>query len=51
MNRSVNLVSRSLGFAWVGALAFGIYPSSGRAEVLFQAIAYAIAGLGMIGWR
>ncbi len=49
MNRSVNLVSRSLGFAWVGALAFGIYPSSGRAEVLFQAIAYAIAGLGMIG--
>jgi signal transduction histidine kinase len=50
MNRSVNLVARSLGFAWVGVVAFGLYPSHGHAEVLFQAIAYAICGLGMIGW-
>jgi signal transduction histidine kinase len=50
MNRSVNLVARSLGLAWVGAVAFGIYPSSGRAEQLLQAIAYGVAWLGMIGW-
>ena len=50
MNRSVNLAARCLGFAWVGAVTFGIYPSSGRAEVLFQAVAYAVGGLCMIGW-
>jgi signal transduction histidine kinase len=50
MNRSVNLVARLLGLAWVGAVAFGIYPSSGRAEQLLQAIAYGVAWLGMIGW-
>ena len=50
MNRSVNLVARSLGLAWVGAVAFGIYPSSGRAEQLLQAIAYGVTWLGMIGW-
>jgi signal transduction histidine kinase len=50
MNRSVNLVARSLGLAWVGAVAFGIYPSSGRAELLLQAIAYGVTWLGMIGW-
>ncbi len=50
MNRSVNLVARSLGFAWVGVIAFGIYPPSGHAELLFQAVAYGVTGLGMIGW-
>jgi signal transduction histidine kinase len=50
MNRSVNLVARLLGLAWVGAVAFGIYPSSGRAEQLLQAMAYGVAWLGMIGW-
>jgi signal transduction histidine kinase len=50
MNRSVNLVARSLGFAWVGVLAFGLYPPEGRAELLFQAIAYGVAALGLLGW-
>ncbi|MGH3206236.1 MAG: histidine kinase [Trebonia sp.] len=50
MNRSVNLVARSLGFAWVGVLAFGLYPPEGRAALLFQAVAFGVAALGMVGW-
>ena len=41
-----HLVARSLGLAWVGAVAFGIYPSSGRAEQLLQAIAYGVTVSG-----
>lgn len=50
MNRTVNLVARSLGFTWVGVLAFGIYPPDGRAALVFQAVAYAVAGLALVGW-
>jgi signal transduction histidine kinase len=50
MNRSVNLVARSLGFAWVGVLAFALYPPDGHAATLFEAIAYGVAGLGMVAW-
>jgi signal transduction histidine kinase len=50
MNRSVNLAARSLGFAWIGVLAFGLYPPEGRAALLFQAVAYGVAALGMLGW-
>jgi signal transduction histidine kinase len=50
MNRSVNLVARSLGFIWVGVLAFGLYPPSGQPSLLLQAIAYSVAGLAMVGW-
>ncbi len=50
MNRSVNLMARSLGFAWIGVLAFGLYPPTGHAELLFQAVAYGVAGLGLLGW-
>ncbi len=50
MNRSVNLVARSLGFAWIGVLAFGLYPSRGNAVLPFQAVMYAVAGLGLVGW-
>jgi signal transduction histidine kinase len=50
MNRSINLVARSLGFAWVGIVTFGLYPSSDRAALLFQAVAYAVAVPGMIAW-
>ena len=49
MNRTVNLVARSLGFTWVGVLAFGLYPPAGRAAV-FQAVAYGMAGLGLLAW-
>src|SRR5258708_39461958 len=50
MNRSVNLVARSLGLAWLGAIAFGIFPPSGHAELLVQAVAYGVTCLCMIGW-
>ena len=50
MNRSVNLVARSLGLAWLGAVAFGIFPPSGHAELLVQAVAYGVTCLCMIGW-
>ena len=50
MNRTVNLVARSLGFIWVGVLAFGLYPPDGHAVLVFQAIAYGVAGLGLLGW-
>jgi hypothetical protein len=50
MNRSVNVVARSLGFVWVGILAFGLYPPTGRAELVLQAVTYALAALGMIAW-
>jgi signal transduction histidine kinase len=50
MNRSVNLVARSLGFAWIGVLAFGLYPPAGHAALLFQAVAYGVAALAMLGW-
>jgi signal transduction histidine kinase len=50
MNRSVNLVARSLGLAWLGVVAFGIFPPSGHAELLLQAVAYGVTCLCMIGW-
>jgi signal transduction histidine kinase/rhodanese-related sulfurtransferase len=50
MNRSVNLVARFLGLAWLGAVAFGIFPPSGHAELLLQAVAYGVTCLCMIGW-
>ncbi|MGH2929163.1 MAG: hypothetical protein ACRDL8_13245, partial [Solirubrobacteraceae bacterium] len=50
MNRSVNLVARCIGYAWIGATMFGLYPSRGRAEVAFQAIAYAVGTACMIAW-
>jgi signal transduction histidine kinase len=50
MNRSVNLVARALGFTWVGVLAFGLYPPNGRSALVFQAAAYTVAALGMVGW-
>ena len=50
MNRSVNLVARSLGFVWLGVVAFGIFPPRGHAELVLQAVAYGVTGLCLIGW-
>jgi signal transduction histidine kinase len=50
MNRSVNLVARWLGLAWVGVIAFVVYPPADHAALLVQAIAYGIAWLGMFAW-
>jgi signal transduction histidine kinase len=50
MNRSINLVARSLGFVWVGILAFGPYPPSRLSALIFQGVMYAVAGLALVGW-
>jgi signal transduction histidine kinase len=48
--RAVNTVSRTLGFAWLGVLAFVIYPPSGLAAALVQAVGYAVAALTLVAW-
>ena len=50
MNRSVNLAARSLGLAWVGVLAFVLYPPDRGSVLLLQVITYAVAWAGMVGW-
>ena len=50
MNRSVNLVARFLGLTWLGVVAFGIFPPSGHAELLLQALAYGVTWVCTIGW-
>jgi len=50
MNRSVNVVVRSLGLAWLGVVAFVLFPPVSRSALLVQAIAYGIAGLCVLGW-
>jgi signal transduction histidine kinase len=48
--RWVNPVARSLGFFWVGMLAFVFYPPPGGAALAVQAAGYAVAGLGLAAW-
>jgi signal transduction histidine kinase len=43
-------VARSLGFAWLGVLAFVIYPPHGLAATLVQALGYAVAALALAAW-
>ena len=46
----VNWVFRWAGYAWLGVLAFGIYPPRHPPTVIVQAIGYALAGLALAGW-
>jgi signal transduction histidine kinase len=48
--RTLNWVARTLGFAWLGVLAFVIAPPTGLAATLVQALGYAIAGLAVATW-
>jgi signal transduction histidine kinase len=50
MVRTVNWLARSLGFAWLGVLAFVIAPPTGLAATLVQALGYGIAGLAVAAW-
>jgi signal transduction histidine kinase len=50
MLRSVNWITRSLGFAWVGVVAFVIYLPGDPAVLVTEAAGYGIAGLGMLAW-
>jgi signal transduction histidine kinase len=50
MNRSVNVLMRSLGLAWLGVLAFVLFPPVSQAALLVQAIAYGVTWLCALGW-
>ncbi len=50
MLRTVNWLTRVLGFAWLGLLAFVLAPAHGRAAVLTQAAGYCLLGLALLAW-
>ena len=47
MSRTVNWVARTLGFAWLGVLAFAIAPVSGSGALVAQYVSYGLAALGL----
>jgi signal transduction histidine kinase len=48
--RTVNWVARTLGFAWLGVLAFVLSPPDGLAATLVQALGYAVAAFAVAAW-
>ena len=50
MLRTVNWVARTLGFAWVGVLAFALAPSHGSLSLPVEIAGYALAGAGQLAW-
>ena len=48
MLRTVNWVTRALGFAWLGLLAFLLAPPHGTAATLVQAAGYCLLGLALV---
>ena len=48
MLRTVNWVTRALGFAWLGLLAFLLAPPHGAAATLVQAAGYCLLGLALV---
>ncbi len=51
MSRTVNWVARTLGFAWLGVLAFAIAPVSGSGALVAQYVSYGLAPWACSGWR
>ena len=50
MLRTVNWVARTLGFAWVGVLAFVLAPPHGALNLPVQIAGYCLAGAGQVAW-
>src|SRR5215469_2743831 len=50
MLRTVNWLSRALGFAWVGVLAFVLAPPPETSAVLVQVAGYCLLGLALVAW-
>ena len=48
--RMVNWLTRALGFAWLGVLAFLLAPASGTAATVVQAVGYCLLGLALVAW-
>jgi signal transduction histidine kinase len=46
----LNTVVRSIGYAWIGVVMFGLYPPTAHHALTVQIIAYLAAGLGVAGW-
>jgi len=50
MNRSVNILIRSIGLTWLGVVAFALFRPDDHAALLLQAIAYGVTWLCVLGW-
>jgi signal transduction histidine kinase len=50
MLRSVNLIFRGLGYAWVGVVAFVLYRPADPAVLTVQVAGYGVVGLGIVAW-
>ena len=48
--RTVNGLTRALGFAWLGVLAFALAPPHGTAAVVVQVVGYCLLGLALVAW-
>ena len=48
--RTVNVLARAAGFAWLGVLAFVIAPPKGPAAVAVQIAGYSLVGAGLLAW-
>lgn len=47
---ALNTAVRSIGYAWIGVVMFGLYPPTAHHALTVQIIAYLVAGLGVVGW-
>ncbi|HEX5287532.1 MAG TPA: histidine kinase [Streptosporangiaceae bacterium] len=50
MLRTVNPLTRALGFAWLGLLAFLIAPPSAPSALPAQVASYAVLGVALLAW-
>ncbi len=50
MLRTVNWMARTLGFAWVGVLAFVLAPSHGALHLPVEIAGYVLAGGAQLAW-
>jgi signal transduction histidine kinase len=50
MLRTVNWLTRALGFAWLGVLAFVLAPPPGGAALLVQVVGYSLLGAALVAW-
>lgn len=48
--RTVNWLTRALGFAWLGVLAFVLAPPPGEAAKLVQVVGYCLLGAALVAW-
>jgi signal transduction histidine kinase len=48
--RTVNLLTRALGFAWLGVLAFVLAPPPGGAAMVVQVVGYSVLGAALVAW-